>query len=140
MKLTRVTQEDDTGCGIACVAMLACISYRESKTIFLEDVFSRKRRKYWTYHKHIEAALDAAGIRNRRRRFSNWADFEGIAVVPVDRNKRTRNYHWIVAVRRGKHVYLYDPEEVLPHKRVRFGRPTVRGYYIQIGSVGDNGA
>lgn len=67
MKLTRVTQEDDTGCGIGCVAVLGGISYRESKTIFLEDVFSRKRRKYRAYHKHIEAALDAAGIPNRRR-------------------------------------------------------------------------
>ena len=67
MKLTRVTQEDDTGCGIACVAMLAGISYRESKTIFLEDVFARKRRKYRTYHKHVEAALHAAGIPNRRQ-------------------------------------------------------------------------
>lgn len=42
MKIKRVIQEDSTGCGIACVAMVAGISYAEAKQITLNNEILKK--------------------------------------------------------------------------------------------------
>ena len=43
--IRRVQQEDEKGCGIACVAMVTGKTYAQAKKFFLERVFLPTERK-----------------------------------------------------------------------------------------------
>jgi ABC-type bacteriocin/lantibiotic exporter with double-glycine peptidase domain len=131
-EIRRVVQEDETGCGIACVAMLSGQSYAAIKRLFVQKIFQRRRQKLWTRHSDIQKALAEFGIETRRRRFKQWKNIQGIAVVPIDRRKKGYYWHWVIAIVKDNKIRILDPEEFFPRKRVLFGRPKARGMYLEV--------
>jgi hypothetical protein len=114
------------GCGIACVAIVAGVTYRRAKTA----VQSRPNHTgNSTYYADFRWALDAFGIRyemNGRRgfRFESWDEMPARAIVAVECDPpRPGNWHWVVyeGDRVGGHVL--DPER----PRVRRDLGSVEG-------------
>lgn len=89
MKL--VTQEGSMGCGIACAASLAGLSYKEMQKLFTQGNVKDKTTGF--YHKDFEEALEKVGFKIKGYSAKRW----GMKHIKPGT---------IVFVRRGK-VYPY---------------------------------
>ena len=135
MKIKRIVQKDDTGCGIACVAMLSGRPYAEVKQIFVEQIFTSPRQYFGTYHREVEQALHILGFNTKRRRFRGWRKIQSCAIVAIERRKNKTDWHWVVFVCRGKEAFAIDP---MPgyNKYIRdFRLIRGSGIYIEIDAV-----
>ena len=56
-----IHQEDDTGCGLACVAMIAQVTYKEAKATVFPTATPRKLT-FYTRTYQIRKALRGLGI------------------------------------------------------------------------------
>jgi len=68
MKL--ITQEGSMGCGIACAASLAGLSYKQMKKLFTQGNMKEKTTGF--YHKDFEEALDKVGISIKGSSAKRW--------------------------------------------------------------------
>jgi hypothetical protein len=66
-QMKRVVQEDEAGCGIACVAMVT--------------------GKPHTRHYQLRHALQKLGIATEKRHFRSWRTMETDAIVPMNRRQ-----------------------------------------------------
>ena len=107
-----VVQDDDTGCGIACVAMIAGVSYEDAKAA----VFSKSFRKkvFYTSGPDLRRGLERFGLTlrpaARARRFESWRRLESTSIVAVEQTPRNKaHWHWVVFVNDGTRRYVLDP-------------------------------
>ena len=108
--MKRVLQENDEGCGVACVAMLAGVSYWEARVA----VFGKRPRVVHSTHTaDIRRALKRFGLRSAKRLISFGRETPepkniGInAILKVNRRKNG-TWHWIVWDSKRKR--LLDPQ------------------------------
>jgi ABC-type bacteriocin/lantibiotic exporter with double-glycine peptidase domain len=127
----RVEQKDDTGCGIACVAMITGKTYRQAKRFFQERVFLPTERKPHTRHYQLRRALEKLGISTEKRLFRKWRSIENLSIVPISRRADT-GWHWVVFVPNGVRPYILDPEPAKVRRRYDFRGMKARGLYIAI--------
>ena len=108
--MKRVVQVDDKGCGIACIAMLADISYKKVR----KRIFG-KRRVVPTNTKAIRKALRKFGITSSKKlirstRAQHYTNLQQDALLRVKLPKRDApNWHWIVWDARRQR--FFDPGE-----------------------------
>jgi hypothetical protein len=115
--LRRIIQQDETGCGVACVAMFANVGYDNARKV----MFGRARGTY-TSTADIRRALGRFGFKPARRlmpfgRRRRYTDLRQDAVLKLKtRAHGEREWHWAVwdAHRRK----LIDPAK-FPYKRFR---------------------
>ena len=129
--IRRVQQEDENGCGIACVAMVSGKLYRQTKMFFLERVFLPKERKPHTRHYQLRRALRKLGIPNEKRMFRNWRSIENLSIVPINRRSDT-GWHWVVFVPSGDRPYILNPTPGKGRRRYDFRGINARGLYVAI--------
>ena len=126
----RITQDDSTGCGLACVATLARTSYQKIKAQAYEILsgWPNAPRSLYTDILHIKALLNANDIAHGNYRHEkNWAKVKtNIAIAAINLNERN-NWHWIVYYRDGDDAYLLDPR-AKNEKRRDFGRAHLHAY------------
>ena len=129
-KIKRIEQEDEAGCGIACVAMITGRTYRQTKMFFLERVFLPKERKPHARHYQLRRALRKLRIASEKRLFRKWRSIESLSIVPINRRSDT-GWHWVVFVPNGVRPYILDPA---PGKgrRYDFRGMKARGLYIAV--------
>jgi len=115
--LRRIIQEDEAGCGVACVAIFAQVGYDDARKV----MFGRRSGSY-TSTGDIRWALGRFGFKPARRlvRFGkkrHYTDLREDAVLKLKaRAHGEREWHWVVwDARRRK---LIDPAK-FPHKRFR---------------------
>lgn len=106
-----IKQEDDTGCGIACVAMITSKSYNavKSKLVYLEG-WSASRNNYYTTAKQLNKLLNALSIKSKIVYSSSWTDIEGTAIVGVNRDSKGY-FHWIITIKDSSRFLIIDPEQ-----------------------------
>lgn len=131
VKLIRIVQEDDAGCGIACVAMVTGKTYRQAKRFFLERIFLPTDRKPHTRHYQLRRALRKLGIATEKRLFRKWRSIETLSVVPINRRSDT-GWHWVVFVPNGARPYILDPMPGKGRRRYDFRGMKAHGFYIAI--------
>ena len=131
VKLIRIVQEDDAGCGIACVAMVTGKTYRQAKRFFLEKVFLPTDRKPHTRHYQLRRALRALGIVTEKRLFRNWRSIENLSIVPINRRSDT-GWHWVVFVPNGVRPYILDPAPGKGRRCYDFRGMKARGFYVVV--------
>ena len=85
MILKRVEQGDDSGCGIACVAMVTGRTYPQTKRFFVAHVFLPTDRKPLTRHYQLRRALLKLRVHTEKRLFRNWRSIESLSIVPINR-------------------------------------------------------
>jgi ABC-type bacteriocin/lantibiotic exporter with double-glycine peptidase domain len=129
--IKRVQQEDENGCGIACVAMVTGKTYPHAKKFFLEQVYLPTDRKPHTRHYQLCRALRKLRIATQKRAFRNWCSIERLSIVPINR-RQDGGWHWIVYVPNSGHPYILDPAPEKGRRRYDFRGMKARGLYIAV--------
>jgi hypothetical protein len=121
-----VVQLERTGCGIASVAVLAGVSYRQAQRvanrlgIFAEDC------RLWSETEHVRRLLkqyriDASG---KEFPFVSWSALPDLALLAVKWHRAGGRafWHWVVFVREQDRAYVLDSKRALKaHVRTDFG-------------------
>jgi hypothetical protein len=97
-KLRHVLQLHGTGCGAACVAIIARVSYDEA----LQVMFPGRKRGFYSTYSDVRRTLAAFTITCDpvARRCTSFDRIAKLAVVGCRYRAVTETWHWIV----------YDPE------------------------------
>jgi ABC-type bacteriocin/lantibiotic exporter with double-glycine peptidase domain len=114
--IKRVAQRDwDHGdCGIACIAMLAGVSYKDALAAFRKLGGKKATTKvFGTVHKDIQEMLLSLGVITKQIRFKSMREIEGHAIVAVNRRK-LGGWHWVVLDGGRPYAVVHDPK---PWKR-----------------------
>ena len=121
-----VLQEDETGCGLACVAMIAGKTYAEVKQTAASLGIRVKDKKLYSDTKYVRRLLRRFGIEfsNEEKPFVSWDALPDQALLSIKHHKENfRNvWHWVVFERREGRAAVLDPAKyVLHHRRTDFG-------------------
>ncbi len=122
-----VVQLERTGCGIASVAALAGVSYRETRRvanrlgIFFDDP------KLWSKTGYVRRLLKEYGIRSARIEvpFTSWKALPNLALLAIKWHKEGDRafWHWVVFWRGSSGPVVLDPKRALRAQiRTDFGR------------------
>jgi ABC-type bacteriocin/lantibiotic exporter with double-glycine peptidase domain len=131
--LRCVEQEDEYGCGIACVAMVTGKTYPQAKRFFVEHVFLPTDRKPHTRHYQLRRALRKLKIATEKKAFHRWRSIENLSIVPINR-RLDGGWHWVVYVPNGGRPYILDPAPGKGRRRYDFRGMKARGLYITVKS------
>jgi predicted double-glycine peptidase len=132
IKIKRVKQKHETGCGIACVATLSNKKYDQvlddSRELFL---WGERKSSFYTSGKNIRDLLRSYGIESDRgRRISSWKNLMGrcsTAIVAI--NPHGRYWHWVVFIKEKNGEFILDPNpKVKTEKRTDFGRMRIKSF------------
>lgn len=125
----QVKQDDKTGCGLACVALLARSTYKKQKakaTNILED-WPYKPNAFYTNEKQIKALLKENDIQHGYyRKEDDWSKIKtDIAIVAI--NRKNDRWHWVVYFRNKTDAYMIDSNSK-KERRTDFGRARLHAY------------
>jgi len=122
-KIKRICQRYRSDCGVACVAMIAGVSYQQAFAVF---GFAEGEKGFHTRHKDLVEALDKLGCQVQRKMFRAWEDIPGHAILAVNHRCKRRNFHWVVFD--GKAVL--DPSPHRPARERRLNCYRASGWYL----------
>jgi hypothetical protein len=98
--MKHVVQENDDGCGIACVAMLAKLHYWEAR---LKVLGRRDLTSHITSEEQIRRGLKRCDLKmGSRQRFpkNKWrkgtGDYKFNAMLRIQPRKKSKYWHWVV--------------------------------------------
>lgn len=125
MKIEPVIQEEATGCGIACVAMLTQKTYKEIKEIANTNGIFAEDEKLWSETNYVRILLHKLNIKTESNeiKFSSWDELPGLALLSI--KYRIENdrplWHWVVFKRDNGQDMVLDPAAYLEeNKRTDF--------------------
>ncbi|MDD4913360.1 MAG: hypothetical protein PHP57_13795 [Sideroxydans sp.] len=120
----RIRQRYKSDCGVACVAMVANVTYRRAFEVFgFDDV-----KSFYTSHNNLEAALIELGCQVQRKKFVTWDEVAGSAIIPVNHRRKRQNFHWVVFDRQA----VLDPNPHRPPRQRSFERYRASGWYLLV--------
>jgi len=110
-RIKIVAQEDTTGCGIACVASVANLRYKEVKDAAGELFrWTKLRETFYLKVNEIGKLLFHLEIAAEKQRFRDWAGICGVSIVGVKIPKSDSGYHhWIVSAVKDNRLLVMDP-------------------------------
>jgi ABC-type bacteriocin/lantibiotic exporter with double-glycine peptidase domain len=113
-----VVQQELTGCGIACAAAIAGLSYQQAKQIanglgiFADDL------SLWSTTDHVRQLLSELGYTtsNGETPFDNWQSLPSCALLAIKWHLEdsTPFWHWVVFNRDQDGEYVLDSNASLP--------------------------
>lgn len=131
MKVKHVYQHDDTGCGIACVAMLVNQTYHGVKEqLMLKGLFP-DNSDFGTTFRQLSDILCSFGLRPMpKRKFKKWTNIPAKIAIASTNYDKSGGWHWVVFVRDIDGCYIYDPGK--PRKKIRDLRGKMSGWFIEL--------
>jgi ABC-type bacteriocin/lantibiotic exporter with double-glycine peptidase domain len=122
-----VVQEEKTGCGIASVAALAGVTYKQARRAAHELGIHAGDSSLWSDTRYVRRLLQQFGIRASRKEasFVSWEGLPRVALLAIKWHKENRRpfWHWVVFVREnGKACVLDSKKSLRSHRRTDFGR------------------
>jgi hypothetical protein len=106
----RVVQEDGTGCGLACVAMVVSCTYAEVRTLAINELGFDPAGPFFTDYADIRAILARFDYRlSRRTSFRGYSLLGPLSLLGVERAGSGEEDHWMVHVKCGLDRYALDP-------------------------------
>jgi hypothetical protein len=134
-----VVQLDRTGCGIASVAALAGVSYRQARLVANRLGISAGDSRLWSETHHVRRLLKEYGVRSASTQllFTSWEALPDLAMLAVKwHRERDRSFwHWVVFWRGPYGPVVLDSKRALrPHVRTDFGRMKVK-WFIPVSSI-----
>ena len=125
--LKPVVQEEKTGCGIACVATLAGITYSSSKKVANRQGIYADDSNLWSNTEYVKRLCASLNIRVAAKKapFKSWKSLPDYALLAIKWHieSGTPFWHWTVFVREGGECYVLDPKKGLKtNLRTDFGR------------------
>lgn len=118
--IRKIVQTDTYGCGVACLAMVAGISYEAARERFHELGLGVRRGckpAYSTSSGEMRMAISTSGLITDSRRWRGWAELQGLAVIKVrdDWRGAKGRWHWAVAFRHPEFdIAVFDPHQSAP--------------------------
>ncbi|MEE9448385.1 MAG: cysteine peptidase family C39 domain-containing protein [Arenicellales bacterium] len=110
-QIRLVKQKDDTGCGIACAAMVANCSYEKAKRMLMkQEGWKKLNRKVYTRARHIKPLLNKLGLKCEIKKSKSWKDYDGLSIVGVNSDE-DGYFHWVVVIKDKKHFLIIDPSK-----------------------------
>jgi len=130
-------QRDPTGCGIACVAMLAGVSYAAVKSVAESLGIRIDDPALWSGTAHVRSLLRHYGVRAALAEtpFAGWEKLPDTALLATrwHLHKDVPHWHWSVFIRNAGRPEVLDPKAALQrHRRSDFGRIRPQ-WFIAIG-------
>ena len=127
MRLKPVVQLERTGCGIAAVAALAGMNYRETQRLANRLGIFADDSMLWSETHHVRRLLQEYGIRsaNTEALFTSWKALPDLALLAVKWHKEGGRafWHWVVFWRGPCGPVVLDSKRALRrHVRTDFGR------------------
>ena len=134
-----VIQLERTGCGIAAVATLAGMSYRETQRMANRLGIFAGDSMLWSETHHVRRLLKEYGIRSARTEvsFTSWEALPELALLAIKWHKERDSafWHWVVFWRGPNGPVVLDSKRALRrHVRTNFGRMRPR-WFIPVRSM-----
>ncbi|WP_082783655.1 cysteine peptidase family C39 domain-containing protein [Snodgrassella sp. CFCC 13594] len=128
--ICRIIQEDSTGCGLACAAMLGRTTYSRAKSLAIELGIVSNHPPFYTSSRELSLLLSELGLHpSKGRRLSHWESLKCLSVVGINYNDKTDTWHWVVYVPSANGGYVLDPKKsIKSDKREDFNRMVPRSY------------
>jgi ABC-type bacteriocin/lantibiotic exporter with double-glycine peptidase domain len=122
-----IVQQDRTGCGIACAAMLAGVSYAEAKAAAVRLGIAVEDSRLWSDTSPLRRLLETYGIAlsSTPKAFSTWDALPDRALLAIKWHleRGVPHWHWVVFERQEARPCVLDPKRDLrQHRRTDFGR------------------
>ena len=135
-------QLERTGCGIASVAVLAGVSYRQVQRMARRLGISAKDRRLWSETQYVRMLLEQYRIEasGKELPFVSWSALPDLALLAVKwrREGGRAFWHWVVFVREHDRAYVLDSKRGLKaHVRTDFGRMTPK-WFIRVAGIRSN--
>jgi ABC-type bacteriocin/lantibiotic exporter with double-glycine peptidase domain len=131
MKVNHVYQHDDTGCGIACVAMIVNQTYFEVKEILKREGFFNNDEYLGTDFRDINKALNIFNFRcASKRKFKKWNNIPAKIAIASTNYDSEGGWHWVLFVRDLNGYFIYDPGK--RRKKIRDLRGKMTGWFLEI--------
>ena len=129
-EIKRILQEDATGCGLACIAMIVGETYADVKKVALENEILEEKRTFYTKGKHLITLLDYFNFKAKRgRKVNNWSSIQSVSIVAINYRENIDSWHWVVYVPDENKGYVLDPHKKIKNdKRIDFSRMRLRSY------------
>lgn len=135
-----VVQLEQTGCGIAAVATIACVSYRQAqrKANWLGIVAADRR--LWSETSHVRRLLREYRFRpaSTQEPFRSWKRLPDLALLAIKWHRENGRpvWHWVVFVRDREGERVLDSKRSLKkHERKDFGRMRPK-WYVAVAKKG----
>ena len=128
-----VVQLERTGCGIAAVAAIAGVSYRQvQQTANRLGIFASDRR-LWSETDYVHRLLRKYRLRpaSAEQPFRSWSNLPDLALLAIKwhREEGRPRWHWVVFVRDSEGERVLDSKRSLKrHVRTDFGRMKPKWY------------
>ena len=131
--MKTVVQLERTGCGIANVAALAGVSYRQAQRVANRLGIFADDSRLWPETHYVRRLLKEYGIRSASTEvpFTSWEALPDLALLAVKWHKeRDRTFwHWVVFWRGPCGPVVLDSKRALRrHVRIDFGRMKVKWF------------
>jgi len=122
-----VIQKDQTGCGLACVATVADVSYQEVKKVAGQLGIEVHDSRLWSDTKYVRTLLTYFGVTTSSHTslFTSWDTIPPLALLAIKWHtiKGRAFWHWVVFWRGLKGPVVLDPKASLRNNiRTDFGR------------------
>ena len=131
--MKHVVQLERTGCGIAAVAAVAGVSYRQvQRTANRLGIFAADPR-LWSEATYVRRLLRKYCLRtaSTEQPFRSWSSLPNLALMAIKwhREKGRPCWHWVVFVRDRVGEWVLDSKRSLKrHVRTDFGRMKPKWY------------
>ncbi len=113
-----IRQRQTTDCGVACLAMLAGITYHKAYTTMTLLGYDKSPRPMATNYKQIEHSLAQHALATKRVKWLGWEAFHGLGLLKVPTRypapPQEKHWHWVVAEKHPTFgIVLRDPASPL---------------------------
>ena len=134
-----VAQLERTGCGIAAVATLAGVNYRQAQRVANRLGIFAGDPTLWSETSYVRRLLTEYGIRSARTEvpFTSWKALPDCALLAVKwhRERGRPFWHWVVFWRGSRGPVVFDSKRALRrHVRTDFGRMKLK-WFISVSQI-----
>jgi len=125
-----VRQLDDTGCGLACIAMLAGVGYKTVRKIARENNLLKRKTMCDTNGADLSRIGKKFGlsISKKRLKFKGYKDLPKLSILAVDYRDNDINWHWVVRNNKGVIKDPWDEDITLLY-------PDRPKHYLKVGRI-----
>lgn len=111
-QVNYIRQEHRTGCGIACVAMVAGVVYSEVMEIARKTLgWHDTQRTFYTSSAQLQALLLALEIKAKKgHTVRKWSSLPEVAIAGINYNEKKDTWHWVVFHREADVEQVLDPQ------------------------------
>ncbi len=117
-----IVQEDRSGCGLAIVATVAGVSYKQVKMVAGQLGIDVQDPQLWSDTKYVRTLLRHYGLSasSHTTPFTSWETLPSLALLAIKWHKKNScaYWHWVIFWRGTKGPVVLDPKQSLK-KNVR---------------------